>query len=433
MEYHPDKISKSVSRVMDVARETWRDIKAKGKEEDFRTTFGIFEWKIKPKVSASMAKAVGLFKELSKAECLGNDELLDCTTWMQAPYWVGMEAVLADVGYENYGKLLIDRRYQQMVGKECEMHGKNSLELNTPRVLRYMVSSYEHFGKKLFTVSPGLSFTLQHTELRKMPAELLTLPYPCIYLVMPKDTFHIYNHETGIHAVEGAYITEDRSVTPRSWKIMLTGLANENSIHQADDALYHYNFILEDGMSLEECITTTVKFATEGLAVRGTIDGCDVVSGDLPQEELDAFIQIKDQLIKVFKYAACVCLYATHPDAEIDAFNSSPEYQSLYKRALKAKGDKRKKLFARANDVKGESRLLLGGSVTVSREDRAAAVAPRRGGGTKHKVRTYVQAHWQHYRVKHDDGEYGRKYILKKAYWKGAKDLPTTEKTHHVK
>jgi hypothetical protein len=91
-------------------------------------------------------------------------------------------------------------------------------------------------------------------------------------------------------------------------------------------------------------------------------------------------------------------------------------------------------LFQRAEKVRGEPRLLLGGSVTVSREERDAATTPKtRGKGSKHKVRTYVQAHWQHYRVKHDDGEYGRKYILKKAYWKGAKDLPVSDKIHQIK
>ncbi len=432
MEYHPDKIKKSVAKVMEVARETWKKIASQGEDEEFKTTFKIFQWKLKPYLEESMNRVGPLFESLSKTECLDNSEILECTTWMQAPYWVGMEVLLKEWGYDNYGKLLTDDRYQFLVGEECNFHNKNMLELNTTRVLRYMVSTYDYFGKKLFTVSPGLAFTLQHTELRKMPSDLLTLPYPCIYLVMPKDTFQIYNHETGTHSVEGAYIVEDRTVNPRAWKIMLTGLANENSVHHSDDALYHYQMMLEEGKSLEECIEDTVKMATEGLTIRGRINGKEILTGDLPDDELAVFNNSKDQLIRVFKYAACVCLYATHPDAEIDAFNASPEYKSLYNRALKAKGDKRKKLFARASKAKGESRILLGGSVTVSREDRAAAVAPRRR-GTTHKVRTYVQGHWQHYRVKHDTGEYGRKYILKRAYWKGAKDLPVTEKRHHVK
>ena len=157
------------------------------------------------------------------------------------------------------------------------------------------------------------------------------------------------------------------------------------------------------------------------------------MSGDLPARELNVFNNLKGQLIDMFKYAACVCLYATHPDAEIEPFNSSPEYQSLYRRALKAKGKKRKDLFQRAAKVRGEQRLLLGGSVTVSREKRAETLEGIRGKGTKHKVRTYVQSHWQHYKVKLENGEYGRKYILKKAYWKGAKDLPVSNKVHQIK
>ena len=434
MEYHPDKIQRSTQRVLNEAREIWKTVFKNGKDEDFKTTYNIFEWKLKPRIKESIDRVSPIFAELSQAECLENQDILDCTTWMQAPYWVATEVILKELGYASFSRLLTDKRYQHVVESECDFHHKTQLEMNTPRVLRYLLSAYMHFGRKLYTVSPGLAFTLQHTELKKMPAELLTLPYPCIYLVMPPNTFSIYNIETGIHPVEGAYIVEDTDVTPRSWKIMLTGLANENSINSSDDALYHYNIVLEDGKSLEECIEMTVRFATEGLSVRGTVAGQEIVTGDMPEEELEIFHKSKAQLIQVFKYAACVCLYATHPDAEVEVFNESPEYRSLYNRAMKAKGDKRKKLFKRANESKGDTRLLLGGSVTVSREDRAAALAPRnKGAGTKHKVRTYVQAHWQHYRVKADEGGYGRKYLLKKAYWKGAAHLPTTEKKHHVK
>ena len=435
MEYHPDRISKVTERVLTKARKQWDALTHSKTPNNFLFSFSIFEMQIKHKVEKDMQRVGFLFDTLSKSACLENKEVMDCTTWMQAPYWIAMNVILEDLGYASYSKLLTDSRYQHTVERECAYHKKDYTDLNTTRVMRYMLSAYQHYGKKVYTVSPGLSFTLQHTELRKMPAELLTLPYPCIYLVMPPNTFSIYNHETGTHYVEGAYIVDDYSVEPRSWKLMLTGVANENSVSAEDDALYHYNIVLENGKSLEECIAETVKLATKGLAVRGVVGDKQIVTGDLPDKELKVFNSLKGQLIDVFKYAACVCLYATHPDAETEPFNSSPEYQALYRRALKAKGEKRKKLFKRAAALKGEPRLLLGGSVTVSRENREAAIAGKQGTsqGSKHKVRTYVQSHWQHYRVRLEDGEYGRKYILKKAYWKGAKDLPVSNKVHRIK
>ena len=252
MDYHPSRINKTTSRVLNKARKLWKEISNDKVDDNFILPFSIFEMQTKQKVSNTMDRVGELFDNLSKKDCLANPEILDCTIWMQAPYWIAMEAILKEIGFANYSQMLTDPRYRHTVNQECQFHKKDNAELNTMRVMRYMWSAYNHFGKKTYTVSPGLSFTLQHTELRKMPAELLTLPYPCIYLVMPSDTFSIYNHETGTHVVEGAYIVDDHSVHPRSWKIMLTGIANENSVSADDDALYHYNIVLDNEKSLEE-------------------------------------------------------------------------------------------------------------------------------------------------------------------------------------
>jgi len=432
MKYHPDRVYDVYAVVLKEARELWDVTARQGSDEDFKLTFDIFTEVVSKNNAELIQRAKDLFETLPQKKCYSNKDILRCTAWMQAPYWVGMDVLLDEHGHSNYSRLLADPRFQYIVERECTLYQKSYIEMNTNRLIRYLSSTYQKYGKKTYTVSPGLAFALQHTELRKMPAELLALPYPCIYLAMPPKTFTIYHEETGTHDVEGAYLVEDKSVTPRAWKIMLAGSPNENSASDDDDALYHYTMILEDGKTLEECIQETVRLATDGTAVRGTVDGKDVVSGGLAQAQLEIFKSLQAQLMNVFKYAACVCLYAMHPDAEVEGFIEDPEYRALYNRAMKAKGPKRKKLFKRANEIKGDVRLRLGGSVTVSREEREAAQAPKRK-GTKHSVRTYVQSHWQHYWKKNADGVKERTYKRKEAFWKGAKDLPVTVKQHHLK
>ncbi len=352
---------------------------------------------------------------------------------MRAPYQAMTEYLLETQETLSFGKLLTDRRYQYCMNAEEHFMPGAGEGLNTDRVLRFAIKTYDLCGRKLYTVAPSLSWQMRNIHLRKMPQELLHAPFPCFYLVCPtEDPFRIYNNDTGWHTVEGLYIMEDTETKPRSWRMLLTAGPNENSVHPEDDALYHYYILLKPGMTLEECIEVSIEHASKSQEISREVDGEPIYSTDLSGEQLEAFQKSKQSLIEAFKYAVNVILYTTHPDAEQEVFNSNPEFQALYKRALKAKGKKRKDLFARASSAKGDDRILLGRSVTVSREEREATETSGRK-GSKHRVRTFVAAHWQHYWTGPRDGERERKYLLKKAHWKGDEHAPVSSPTHKVK
>lgn len=425
MDYHPDKAHHVNPEVKSFLKGIWN-----GTPGDFTT-------KLYTTLHAAEERAQECHRKIAhinpdKAEMLNNPNIIELLSWIQGPGWVGMESLLEEQTDEwSYGKLCVDPRFLELVKIEEKTLRMPQEELNTARVLKYCISAYRRYGKKLYVVAPGLSWEMLNIKLRKMPSELLHLPFHALYLTAPAQ-LKVYNRFTGWHPLEGMYIVADNAVSPRTWRILLTAGPNEKSVHIKDDALFHFFIKLSDGQTIEECIENTLNDVDAAHDVSREIDGKTIHNSPMTDDQLDIFGMMREHLKKAFLYAVNVMLYATHPDAEQEAFNANPDFQKLWKRAHRAKGKKRKDLFARAKDAKGPTYIKLGGSVTVSRELRDA-VESSKGKGTKHSVRTYVAAHWQHFWVGPRDGERKRIYKLKKSHWKGAKDLPVSETSRHVK
>ena len=137
----------------------------------------------------------------------------------------------------------------------------------------------------------------------------------------------------------------------------------------------------------------------------------------------------------VIKFSVNIALYSTHPTADCEALHQSPEFQKLYKKAHKAKGARRKNLFKDFNKAKQSGVIVLGGNVNVSRTEREVLTEQslRKGTGKKHRVRTLVASHWQHYwKGARDSTKRVRTYMRKEAYWKGPELAPITHKTRNL-
>lgn len=443
MDYHPTRILEHTAAVNPRVQQMWDEIRGDAELRDissFKDAFADLLDKTMPYKEVAEQRAVDeFFKERLKGidkrkSIYTNPDIVLYALWMKAPFQIIADFLIEQLEDYHYSALITDPRYQLMCQIENTLHSPQHYEaLNTDRVLRHAIKTYCLCGKKLYIVSPGLATQMRYMELRNMPEEFLHAPYPAFYLTCPQEhPFKIYNNETGLHFVEGMYIMEDTSTTPRAWRMILTAGPNENSVHIADDSIYHYLILLAPGKTLEECITYSMEEACKSGGLTRLSEKAEIKSQQLEGSVLEIFEKSRSELIAAFKYAVNVVLYATHPDAEQEIFNSSPEFRALYKRASKATGKKRKDLFARARSVKGESHILLGKSVVISREEKDALTAPKRK-GTKHSVRTYVAAHWQHYWTGPQEGERKRVYMLKKAYWKGASTLPVSTSSRVVK
>jgi len=298
--------------------------------------------------------------------------------------------------------------------------------LMTDRVIRYAQVCYRHWGRKLYTISDDLAWQLNNTELRKFPSDLFQLPYPALYLSIPvRLGFKVYNEADGWCEVAGVYLTED--VSPegnRLIRVLVTSV--DLGMHNGGTSVYFWNIHLRIGSPLEEDLEYSIETAYQQTRASGHESvGCAT-------DRLATFEMMLPHLLSLFRFIVNVILYATHPSADkAVVFSDNPNFQALYKKADEAIGARRKQLFSELNAIKTSPRILLGGSIKVSRQERADVEAfyAKRG---KQCVRTYVAQHWQHIWSGPMDGERKRTYQLIKSYWRGPEDAPITTKVHHL-
>ena len=352
-------------------------------------------------------------------------------------YQVITDYIIEEHDIPSYGRLITDPRYNVLAGMEFDQD-TDFENATTESILRHALKVYSTCGQKMYFVSTALEHELRNTSVRGMPQEFFHLPYPCVYLVCPeKAPFKIFHHSTEWHEVEGIYLVEDEVIVPRTIRMILAGKLNDKSQHEADDALYHWSLYLKEGSTIEECIDASFDVGAgrvTQLRVLPEMDGHGertFTSGGphSGQGTDELFVKLQPHLKEAFNYAFNVMLYATHPDSEITQFNSSLLYENLRGRAMKAKGKKRDGLFKRAREVKGKDRVMLGGSLVIDRSGEVGETKGR-GAGAKHKVRTYVAGHWQHYWT--GEGRTERIYKRVRPYWKGPKDVPISRKAHRI-
>ncbi len=336
----------------------------------------------------------------------------------------------------SYSRMFADVRWLflwELMQTPHTNKGQELATLHLELMIRHALALFVRFGQKVYDVSPGLEWQLANTELRNFPADEVHLPYPVIYLTLPRK-YKVYNHQTGWHPAEGVYVVEDTVATPRAWRMILTAGPNENSPDTEDDALYHWTFLFPEGSTIEEAIQHTLAVAAGGADVTSrtaVIDGKEISFQTGTEGETAGFALMKDTLLEVFRYVMNVVLYCTMPDADKTLADANLEYARLRRRAFKCKaGTKRKDLFQRANKLRSRPRIVLGGSVVVDRSGKVAEDAA--GTGRKHQVRTLVAGHWQRYWK----GKKGEQVSFKKRkipYWKGLEHAPLTRKKHVLK
>lgn len=316
--------------------------------------------------------------------------------------------------------------------------------LMTESIVRNTCYWFKHYGRKAYRVSSGLQWMLENTELRKYPCEDLRLPFPVIYLSLPPK-YQVFNDVTGWHTAEGLYIVEDVNTIPRCWRLILLAKPNNASVDEYDDAIYHWLVHFPDGVSVEAAIQESIDIVyaqhEAGEYSRTVIlrDGThknykSIVSANLMNDRcLEIFKEMQKTLLPLFRYVMNVVLYATLPDADAVMSDANPEYMALRRRAAHEKnGRKRKELNTRANAIGAHPRIVLGGSIVVSRETKEAQEDVSGDGTRKQKVRSLVSGHWHHFwtgpRKEQDKRNLVKKWV--QPYWRGPEAAPLTEKEH---
>lgn len=296
----------------------------------------------------------------------------------------------------------------------------------------YQVKNYERHGKHCYVVSEGLATLLALTELRGLKCEDLHLPFPCVYLEIPKSLgFKIYNAMSGWHPVEGMYISEDTkdsarhagfNASPeldgkRSWRVCVVGAPNEQAIHSLDDALVYFTIPLLEGWTLDAALE-------------------DVVGRMRNNAMLDPSLRVNTdesvtQWLATFRWALNVMVYATTPDSEHETIRSNPDAEAIWRRLQKVPaGKKREDLKSRLKNMDQRVRTLLGKSVKLTPSLRSMAEHKANGGtGKSLVVRTLVSGHWQRYAV--GEGRKERAWRFRQPFWRGPDTAPVAPSHEH--
>ena len=373
------------------------------------------------------------------------------TAYMTYPV---MDWLMEQIALPSFPVLCLDPRMQELGNVKPDvldtagdaLAGKYLENHLTEMLTHHAGFWFRHYGSKAYRVSPSLQWMLENTQLRRFPASGLRLPFPVIYLTIPSK-YQIYNEFTGWHRAEGLYIIEDVNTIPRCWRLILVSKPNDVSLDELDDAVYHWLVHLDDTLTVEEALQRSIDIVYEQVGSGGydrTIvlkDGTHKtmtsvrptqMSKAATAKHLETFELMKNTVLPLFKYCMNVVLYATLPDADAVLSDANPEYLALRRRAIAEKNKlKRKRLNLRAGEIGSHPRIVLGGSLVVSREDRQASDCSGEGTGRKHKVRSLVAGHWHHYWI----GQKANKTKIQKwvaPYWKGPEAAPLTSKEHYL-
>lgn len=337
-----------------------------------------------------------------------------------------------------------------------EVIGANSMGWSTTIMANAThIALWHHHGRHHYTISDGLATQLALTELRGLRSEDLRLPYQSIFVEVPPHlgfkVFGMSNAGPRVEPVEGIFITEDNTDGAKPQIVDDDGNPiNASSYNLTDpDRKVRARFEFQPGrawrimvMSRPFLIPGTDTGEDEYDAVHSYFtlplrEGASVddeiarILTDYGAGEDDTKVKIVETLIPTWKWLANVLMYATTPDAEIDAIRANPEADALWRRIEKLPkvSAKRDRLKDRLRGMDPQKRTRLGKSVAFTPALRKLYDDHREGGGAKLRVRTLVAGHWQRFAA--GKGRVDRVWKFRAPFWRGPEDGPVATETEH--
>lgn len=291
-------------------------------------------------------------------------------------------------------------------------------------------------NRPTYTVAGDLSDALQHTQLRNYPADLLTLPFPALYLELPPGVFHLVpTPENPLsEPAEGVYVLQENHLKNRTWRFVVTppaGVGDITDLGVRDSSVWFFSMEFPENASVEECIRHTLdKITIPAYSEVQTIDGNKVeVMRGLNEEQIARFKRGKPHMLELFRYVMNVMIYVTSSEADITYWNASKEYRDLKARAMKAKGPKRDTLNQRLKQLPEQRRILLGRNLVIDRKN-ASNPESETGDSRTVKVRSYVPGYWNTYHV--GKGRTQTISKLVKPHFRGPEEAPLTSPPRRV-
>jgi len=269
----------------------------------------------------------------------------------------------------------------------------------------YQVYHFLKFGKKVFRLTDNLVENLMATEMGKVPADLIRMPFGTIYFSIGEQHIQILDPRTGYHRVTGIFVTtKDINQNLTLLRFLACGKANKASKHTLDDSVYFFQIMLDRTKPLEEAVSVT---------------------GD-PIEYSDEVVKSYYTQIKtICHFIFNVLLYITSKEFRTDfAYRHAP---SIDTSKLKSKSKIRKR-NKKANKISKLPYYSIGDEITISVYNKEGLRGDMPIDKKFHySYRFVVHGHWRHY----TDRNNGKpKWI--KPYYKGPTIGDIVDKNYKV-
>lgn len=269
-------------------------------------------------------------------------------------------------------------------------------------------------GRHVYEVSPGLAVRLKDTALLNLRTEDLRLPYPSLFLVIPREAgllveaphLGALKERVGDLDVQGvplvpavgAYVAATR--TPeghRLWELAFVEPFGDKPPPEDEPVLHHFSVQLRDGISLDEALDETDQLAA---VERGQLGGAGA--------EYDRATW-RDR----FRFVMNAVIYATWPDADREDVILNKEARQLWERLKKAPAgsSKRERIRDQLRGLDERRRTYLGRGISQ------VEAVPAGQDGKPLSVLSRVQGHWK--KQPHGPGGALRKLIWVEPYWRG--------------
>ena len=283
--------------------------------------------------------------------------------------------------------------------------------------LLYHIFWFKRSGEKVYELAPSLCDRFLATHIKKVPTDLLQMPFQSILLKIPKGALvrewnnvgrNTYVSDIYIH--EGAHIDDTRML--KLFVIYRDRNDEKRWINM------NFNIFLSKA-SVEECVNYSkdviIRYFDEGIYKR---EGVDI---EKPTE------QDLKMLGDVFSFVMKSLLYIVGAEADIVYEDkSAPLFQKLQR--VKS-GGKRKEIERRIARA-GSPRYYVGSRIVLSRGEKAIYDGIKAGNWTL-SYRLCVQGHYK--AQPYGEGHKLRKIIFIKPYEKGPELADIINKDHYVK
>lgn len=261
-----------------------------------------------------------------------------------------------------------------------------------------LCAAYRMYGQQAFVIGPRLREMFNATSLEGVPADMLKMPFPCLYIALPDCPWQIWGGPTQWHNLTGVMVNYNEA--NHAFLFYLWGAENENSRVAGDDASFWFSIDANEADRMEVDLETYLLTIMSDRD-RDSSDAHPELAFDNDAERQRIYNRVEDTALNVLRVVMNMLIYLTSNEPEQRPLRKSEEERKqrqqikrklddienskMRDRQKRRKGEKLQKQLAKLSDAQV---TWLGQSI----EEAAGQTHDRQPG--RKCVRHWVRGHW---------------------------------------